>query len=155
MAEKLPERFGVLPDAVRRGDYKDRVVEHVHDALGLRRKINMAGGVNQCHGHVRKRENRLLGEDGDTAFALRFARVKERIPVVDAPHGADCACMKQQGFRQRRLPCIHFRGHADDNLLHGGSPFPGCMCVLYHISAGEVKENGSGLSRKNVQGMPP
>ena len=151
MAEKPPESLRVLPDAVRRGDYKDRVVEHVHDALGLRRKIHMPRGVNQCYRRPGKGENRLLGEDGDTAFALRFARVKERIPVVDAPHGADCACVKQQGFRQRRLPCIHFRGHADDNLLHGVSPFPGCMCVLYHISAGEVKENGSGLSRKIVQ----
>ena len=60
MAEKLPERFGVLPDAVRGGDHKDRVIEYVHDALGLRRKIHMPGGVNQRYRRPGKGEDRLL-----------------------------------------------------------------------------------------------
>ena len=71
-------------DAVGAGDDEDRVIKHLQGALCLRRKIDMAGGVEQGQpgflqtgGIGRQVEHGLLGKDCDAAGAFHRIGIKK------------------------------------------------------------------------------
>ena len=69
----------------------------------------MAGGIEQRQRAARQRQDGLLGKDRDAAAALLRVGIEKRIPVVDAPEGADDARLIEHGLRQRRLARVHMR----------------------------------------------
>lgn len=67
----------------------------------------MAGGIEQHQRAARQGQDGLLGKDRDAAAALLRVGIEKRIPVVDAPEGADDARLIEHGLRQRRLARVH------------------------------------------------
>ena len=107
--QQLPERRGMPLHARRAAHDQHGAVEHLQRPLHLGGKIDVAGGIEQHQRAARQGQDGLLGKDRDAAAALLRVGIEKRIPVVDAPEGADDARLIEHGLRQRRLARVHMR----------------------------------------------
>jgi len=107
--QQLPERRGMPLHARRAAHDQHGAVEHLQRPLHLGGKIDVAGGIEQRQRAARQGQDGLLGKDRDAAAALLRVGIEKRIPVVDAPEGADDARLIEHGLRQRRLARVHMR----------------------------------------------
>ena len=103
--------------AVVGAHHQNRVVERAQRALGLGRKIDMAGGVHEHNVGVAVVEHGLRRENCDAALALNLVRVQMRVAIVHAPALSNAAGMKQYGLGQRGLAGIDMRQNSYDRLL--------------------------------------
>ena len=122
--EEAPQRAGVGLDAVGSADDEDGAVKHLKDALGFRREIDVAGGVEEDHfqgagglaapaGIILRTgglaapagiflrtggnaDSRLLREDCDAAVFFYLTGVKMCITPVDAACAPDLSREIQQ-----------------------------------------------------------
>ena len=116
--QQLPERFRVRLHAVRAADDEHGIVEHLQRALHLGGKVHVARRVEQRDRRVAQRQARLPRKDRDAARTLERVRVQVRVFVVHAPEVADRARAVEQRLGQRRLPGVHVRQDAQNQLLH-------------------------------------
>ena len=112
-------------DAVGAGDDEDRVIKHLQGALCLRRKIDVAGGVEQGQpgflqtgGIGRQVEHGLLGKDCDAAGAFHRVGIKKSVAVVHPPQLAQNAGAVEHRFGQRRFAAVNMGQNADDQSFH-------------------------------------
>ena len=115
--QQLPERRGMPLHARRAAHDQHGAVEHLQRPLHLGGKIDVAGGIEQRQRAARQGQDGLLGKDRDAAAALLRVGIEKRIPVVDAPEGADDARLIEHGLRQRRLARVHMREQAHAKAL--------------------------------------
>lgn len=87
-------------------------------ALHLGGKVHVARRVEQRDRRVAQRQARLPRKDRDAARTLERVRVQVRVFVVHAPEVADRARAVEQRLGQGRLPGVHVRQDAQNQLLH-------------------------------------
>ena len=104
--------------AVGRRHHENRVVERLQRALGLRGKIDVAGGVEDCELRFADAHHRRLGVDGDAARAFHRIGVEERVAVVHTAQSARGASGVQQCLGQRGLAGVHMRHDSRYDPLH-------------------------------------
>ena len=111
--------------AVGAADNQHRIIQHLQCPLGLRGKIHMARGVQQGKIGIARREEGLLGENGNAARLFQRVGVQKGILMVHATQLADGAGAVEQGLGKGGLAAVHMGQNADDQLL----------VLLFHAAA--------------------
>lgn len=104
LSEALLYRTGAIRDLGR--------VDHKNAHLDTH-ALERARGIT-----IFSRQARLPRKDRDAARTLERVRVQVRVFVVHAPEVADRARAVEQRLGQRRLPGVHVRQDAQNQLLH-------------------------------------
>ena len=104
--------------AVRTADDQYGIIQHLHGALGLRRKIHMTGRVEQRDLGIAEGKPRLLGKNRDAAGALQRIMVEKSVAVVDAPQLPQRSGAVEQRLGKCCFPRVDLREYADDQMLH-------------------------------------
>ena len=84
----------------------------------------MARGVQQGKIGIARREEGLLGENGNTARLFQRVGVQKGILMVHPAQLADGAGAVEQGFGKGGLAAVHMGQNADDQLLAVGISMP-------------------------------
>ena len=127
--QQPPERLGVALHAVGGADHQHRVVQHLQGALGLGGEIHMAGGVQQSDVRAARRQQRLLGKNGDAARLFQRVGIQKGVLVV---HAAQLADGTGAAFYCRQMIKAFQREGADRLLLLGD--------LLYHGPRNDLPE---------------
>ena len=69
--QELPKRLRVRLHAVRAAYDNNGIVQHLHGAFGLRGKVDVTGGVQQCDLNFTGGKTRLLGKYRNAALTLK------------------------------------------------------------------------------------
>ena len=77
--------------AIGAADEEYRAVQHRQGALGLAGEVHMARGVHQGDLGLARREEGLLGEDGNAPLPLLLPRVQKGVLVVHPSQPAQAA----------------------------------------------------------------
>ena len=93
--------------AVGAADDQNGIVEDTQGTLGLRREVDMAGGIEQSDRPAVALQHGLLGEDGNAALALDLEGIQKGIAVIHPAQRPPGTAAEQQRFRKRRLSGIH------------------------------------------------
>ena len=138
--QQPPQCHRVALDAVRAGNDQHRIIQHLQRSLGLRRKVHVAGGIQQGdlglfqrgarHRSGRQGKHGLFGKNGNAAGFFQRIGVQKCIPMVYAPQLADAARTVEQCFRKSGFSAVHVCQNPNDqtfhnfpNLIHS---VPGC-----------------------------
>ena len=138
--QQPPQCHRVALDAVRAGNDQHRIIQHLQRTLGLRRKVHVAGGIQQGdlglfqrgarHRSGRQGKHGLFGKNGNAAGFFQRIGVQKCIPMVYAPQLADTARTVEQCFRKSSFSAVHVCQNPNDqtfhnfpNLIHS---VPGC-----------------------------
>ena len=120
-AQQGPEGLGMALHPGGAADDQHRVVQHPHRPLGLGRKVDVAGGVQPGDGRPPRREQRLLGEDGDAPGPLEAVGVQEGVLVVHPAQPADGPGAVEHRLGQGGLARVDVGQHPHHQPL-------GCVC---------------------------
>ena len=77
----------------------------------------MAGGIQQCDIRIARRQQGLLGKDGDAARFFKRVGIQKGILVIHAAQLADRAGAVEQGFRKGGLAGVHMGKDAQNDLF--------------------------------------
>ena len=115
--QQPPERLGVALHTVGAAYHQHSIVQHLQGALCLGGKIHMAGGVQQCDIRIARRQQGLLGKDGDAARFFKRVGIQKGILVIHAAQLADRAGAVEHGFRKGGLAGVHMGKDAQNDLF--------------------------------------
>ena len=121
-------------NAVRTADDQQRVIQHLHRAFCLRRKINMSGCIQERENGIPEGQRGLMRKDRDAAAALDLICIKPRITVIDSSALPDLAGTEKQRLCKRRLSGIDMRHNADSQLFHPVHPCASVFCIPAYFS---------------------
>ena len=144
--QQPPERLGVALHTVGGADHQHRVVQHLQGALGLGGEIHMAGGVQQGDVRAARRQQRLLGKNGDAARLFQRVGIQKGVLVVHAAQLADGTGAVEHGLREGGLAGVHMGQDAQNDL------FAGCFFhrlllsakILFYCSTMKEKRKAAG-----------
>ncbi len=92
-------------------DQQHDAVDHLERALHFAAKIGVARRIHDIDFHARIKHSRVLGKNGDAAFAFQIVRVHDALG-----HGlvvAESAALPKHGVDQRGLAVVHVGNDGD------------------------------------------
>ncbi len=123
--ERLIEHIACLRQGAFRGvDEQHHAIDHLECALNFAAEIGVARSIDDIDLGVAIDDGRVLGQNGNAAFALEFVRVHD--PLSDRLVGAVGAGLLEHGVDERGLAMINVGDDGDiaDGRTHGrGFPF--------------------------------
>ena len=111
--KQTPERFCMRLDAIRARQHKNRQIHDRKRAFHLRRKVGMAGRIQQVKSVSLPFKGSLTGEDCDAALAFHVICVQESVAMIHTSGCFQHAGMVEQLFGKGCFAGINMCQNAD------------------------------------------